>query len=321
MNPLALAAAMNLSRAEFLAKCGQLYDTEQKEKERLKLMDLEKLALNGCLEIGLMVLACAVKDHPLRNPDQEFLCERCKKPMRIQEKAQKNTLTTTMGKFEYARPYCVCDPCGISYAPLDRAMGIPVEGHSILTCEKICQASVTTSSFGVASKNLKGLAHIEMAPKRIRDVAEGEGKILAEVAQEEVRKYQAGQLEGPLEGCADLMVVCADGGRVQSRQGFACWGECRDSVRISTSRAPEQEKAESRWKEDKVGVIYNAKAQPNRSAGKLEDYVGAKAQIKTYTATMRPWEDFGWLLRVEAERRGYTVAKQKVFIGDGAKHV
>lgn len=319
LNLLALAAMMKLSRAEFLAGCEQLYETLQKEKERLKLTELEKLALNGVMQIGLMALASTVKEHPLRDPDQEFPCERCKKPMRIQEKAQKNTLPTTMGKFEYTRPYCVCDRCGISYAPLDRAMGIPVEGPSILTCEKICQASVTTHSFGVASKNLKGLAHVEMAPKEVRAVAEEEGRILMEGAQGELKKYQAGQLEGAQDGRVDFMVVCADGGRVQSREGFADWGARSDSCQSSTSQA--EEEAESRWKEDKVGVVYDAKAQPNRNAGKLEDYEGAKAEIKTYVATMKPWEDFGWMLRVEAEKRGYAGAKQKVFLGDGAKNV
>lgn len=319
MNPLALATLGQLAEDQLLAPSSRLYQRIQKDKGQRKLTDLEKLALDGAMEIGLLALASAVINHPLREPNQEFPCERCKKPMRIQEKAQKNTLTTTMGKFEYARPYCVCDSCGISYAPLDRTMGIPVEGPSILTCEKICQASVTTPSFEVASKNLKGLAHVEMASKQVRSVAQGEGGILVKVAQEEIKKYQAGRLESAQDGRVNLMVVCADGGRVQSREGFASWGERSDSVKSLTSKAPEEE--DSRWKEDKVGVVYDAKAQPNESAGKLEDYEGAKAQTKTYVATMKPWENFGWLLRVEAEKRGYAGAKQKVFLGDGAKNV
>lgn len=36
---------------------------------------------------------------------------------------------------------------------------------------------------------------------------------------------------------------------------------------------------------------------------------------------MEPWEVMGWMLRLEAERRGYKNAKEQLFLADGAKHI
>ena len=58
-----------------------------------------------------------------------------------------------------------------------------------------------------------------------------------------------------------------------------------------------------------------------QSATTYGEYGGAEAKIKTYVATMQPWESFGWFLRVEAEQRGYAKAKTKLFLADGAPHI
>ena len=36
---------------------------------------------------------------------------------------------------------------------------------------------------------------------------------------------------------------------------------------------------------------------------------------------MKPWESFGWMLRVEAEKRGYLKAREKLFVADGARSI
>lgn len=319
----ALAAVVKLSRADFMAQCERWYETAQKGKGSRTLMDTEKLAWEGAMEIGLMLLASTFVDHPLQDPKGEYPCPECRKPMRIQAEAQKRTLETALGKFEYARPYCVCDRCGISLAPMDQAMGIPSQGPSALTREMICHAAATTSAFEIASSNLRVLAHIEITAKRVRDIAEREGGLLAEQLRRLLEQYRSGILKGGNQEKTEMMVACCDGGRVQSREGFAEPGEnskevVEDKPNGDSSHPQSQD---SRWKEDKVGVVYDAKRQPNRSVGKREEYEGAKAQTQTYVATMRSWDDFGWMLRTEAELRGYAYAKVKVFLGDGAPAV
>lgn len=61
--------------------------------------------------------------------------------------------------------------------------------------------------------------------------------------------------------------------------------------------------------------------RPKPEADSYDRYEGARSQTKTYVATMEPWESFGWMLRVEAEKRGYLQAKAKLLIADGAQHI
>ena len=89
-----------------------------------------------------------------------------------------------------------------------------------------------------------------------------------------------------------------------------------------TELAPQQQKQQrkERWREDKIGVVYDALAKPQPDAA-YGEYLGAEAKIKTYVATMQPWESFGWFLRVEALKRGYVKAVAKLFLADGAPHI
>jgi hypothetical protein len=112
----------------------------------------------------------------------------------------------------------------------------------------------------------------------------------------EVTAFRKGQLTIPEGVKADLLVVTADGGRIQTR-------------RVEDG---------SSWKEDKVGGVYDAEPCKDPDAAAAEDYDGAKAKVKTYAASMAPWDEFGWMLCLEAWRRGYPHAREKVFISDGA---
>jgi hypothetical protein len=150
----------------------------------------------------------------------------------------------------------------------------------------------------MAADILKEHAGIELSAKQVRVSSESEGKRVAEMRQREVELFRKGEkIAGPSEA-PDLIVVTADGGRVQTRQADEDGGA---------------------WKEDKVGAIYDASPRKDPAARDAEKYDGAKARTKTFAATMQPWEEFGGMLCVEAYKRGYVEAKKKIFISDGAQ--
>jgi len=157
---------------------------------------------------------------------------------------------------------------------------------------------VVGRSFEDGHEILSVHAGIELSAKHVRSLAEKEGRDLAEERGKEVAAYREGRMEEAKAKAPELIVVTADGGRVQTRASLA----------------------NERWKEDKIGIIYDAVAKPEPEA-KPGKYEGAKAQTKTYAATLESWESMGWMLRLEAERRGYAKAKTKVFVADGAKHI
>ena len=93
-----------------------------------------------------------------------------------------------------------------------------------------------------------------------------------------------------------LLVITADGGRVQTRQ----------------------EDPDHKWKEDKIGAVYEATPSPEQPG---LDYQGPKPIRRSVVATMAPWRELGDHLSALADRRGYAHALQKVFVSDGAGNI
>lgn len=284
-------------RLEFLAACAAGYEAmEYAKTPGLSFVELEQLARQISENLGGLLLQHRLHGDPRANPEAEYSCPKCNGKLRIQERQQMRKLRTTLGEITYRRPYGVCDRCKSTCVPLDRALGIPRTGSSISHRQKVCHASVVGRSFEDGHEVLMVQAGIMISPKHVRTIAEQEGRRLIDQQRDMVELFQQGKYSPELGQTPVLMVVTCDGGRVQTRHA----------------------KKEERWKEDKIGAVYDAIPQPDPSCSQ-EEYQGAVARTKTYVATMQSWEEMGWFLRLEAEQRGYCQAKEKVFIADGAR--
>ena len=93
-----------------------------------------------------------------------------------------------------------------------------------------------------------------------------------------------------------LLVITADGGRVQTIQ----------------------DNPDEKWKENKVGVVYDAVPVPEQPG---VDYKGPPPGPRSVVATMEPWEKLGGHLSALANRRCYAHALKKVFLSDGAHSI
>ena len=247
--------------------------------------------------IAQALLKIRLAEDPRTDPT-EPICRQCQGKLRIQEHAQRRLLNTAIGEIEYRRAYGVCDRCGHTAAPLDEALGIPSFGPSVEVVRKISHAAVTARSFELAAEVLKEHSGIGLSAKQVRVNSEAEGQRVAAVRAREVESFRKGEkITGP-SVAPDLIVVTADGGRVQTRQ---------------------EDEEGGVWKENKVGAIYDSSPSKDPAAREAEEYDGAKALTKTYAATMQSWDEFGWMLCVEAHKRGYAEAKEKLFISDGAQ--
>ena len=287
-----------MNEQEFLEVCKHEFkETRYAMTQKLNLAELEARIREAAKRIAQKMLESRLEEDP-RAQGAGFLCRKCGNKIRIQEAAQRRALKTALGEIEYLRAYGVCDRCGHTAAPLDEALGIPSFGPSVEARHKICHAAVVGRSFEDGQEILSVHAGVALSAKHVRSIAEKEERNLVEERGRQLAAYREGQMEDPGAAASSLMVVTTDGGRVQTREAPA--GE--------------------RWKEDKIGVIYDAIPRPQPQA-KADEYEGAKALTKTFTATMENWESMGWMLRLEAERRGYAKAKTKVFIADGAKPI
>lgn len=227
------------------------------------------------------------------------MCPKCTRQMRVQNRAQERTFPGTLGNVEMIRPYCVCDSCGFTCAPLDYALGIPAKGASIGRRELVCNAATKDRSFDKARKTLSHHSKIRLSNEGIRKLAESEGRRLVDARAKRVKECfeKRGGLGRDSGEPIPLLVVVCDGGMVQTRD------------------------KKERWKSDKVGCVYDAVAEPNGSATVADEYRGAKALTKTYVATMEPWAELGRMLFTEACARGYLDAREKVFLSDGAEAI
>jgi len=287
-----------MGEQEFLTLCKDEFGgTRYPMTQDMNLAELERRIKESAQRIARKLLESRLEEDPRSRP-QEPVCRKCLGKLRIQEPAQRRILKTALGEVEVRRAYGVCDRCGHTAAPLDEALGIPAFGPTVEARQKICHATVVGRSFEDGREILSVHTGMELSAKHVRSIAEKEGRDLVEERKLAVSAYQEGKMEGPGAQAPDLLVITADGGRVQTR-----------------NPQPSQ-----RWKEDKIGVVYDAVAQPGSNA-KPGEYEGAKAKTKTYVATLESWEAVGWMLRLEAEQRGYAKARTQVFVADGAKSI
>jgi hypothetical protein len=141
---------------------------------------------------------------------------------------------------------------------------------------------------------LGSLAGLRISAKRVQLITERIGRILCEQRDEGTAAFLALQSRPePPQEPIPLLVVTADGGRVQTLQ----------------------DRPDEKWKEDKVGVVYNATPTPEQPG---VPYRGPRPQSRSVVATMAPWDQLGDHLSAPADRRGYAYARQIVFVSDGA---
>ena len=175
---------------------------------------------------------------------------------------------------------------------------IPRRGASSLLVRKICEANAA-GSFERAAELLRQLAGLRITPKRVQWTTERVGELLARERDERTeeffdqRRLHAGPSSNqPLK----LLVVSADGGRVQTRQ----------------------EDPDQKWKEDKIGIVYDAVPCPQQPGA---DYKGPEPLTRSLVGTMDRWERLADHLSAVADRRGHRQAEEVVFVSDGAQAI
>jgi hypothetical protein len=155
-------------------------------------------------------------------------------------------------------------------------------------------------SFPSAARLLGRLASVTISPKQVQLITERVGNAFqarrAEATEAFLRSPKA---QAPLRSKGSrskgpaLLVIGIDGGRVQTRQ----------------------DDPKDKWKEDKVGVVWEATPSPEVPN---QDYAGPTPVGRSITATLAPWDTLGDHLSALADRKGYARALQKICLSDGA---
>ncbi len=208
-------------------------------------------------------------------------------------------LVTVLGRLEIERAYYVCPHCHQGQSPRDRELD--VEGTECSPGVRRMLALVgSQTSFEHGREELALLAGLEVTAKAVERHAEAIGADIAAAEQAEIGR--AKQLDLP-EVCAlsvPVIYIEMDGTGVPV-------------VKAETEgRAGKREGQPAHTREVKLGCVFTqTTTDPEGRPVRDEDST-------TYTGAIETAEEFGLRIYTEAWRRGWSRARKKVVIGDGA---
>ena len=262
--------------------------------------DLEAIEMNiraAAHQMGAKILQQLLQS--TRSFERERPC-RCGQKARFQE-MRPRVILTAVGSVKFQRPYYLCS-CHQGQSPRD--VELDVENTDYSPGVRRMMALVgSNGSFAQGREQLDALAGLKVTTKAVERQAEAIGSDIA--AGDHAERERALQLELPtLSGPPmPVLYVEMDGtgvpmvtAEVKARIG-----------KIAGERA--------RTREAKLGCVFtqtyiDKKGRPVRD----EDST-------TYTGAIESAEEFGKRIYLEAWKRGWSRAKKKVVIGDGAEWI
>jgi len=208
-------------------------------------------------------------------------------------------LLTVLGPVELERAYYVCPRCHESLIPRDRELD--VEKHEFSPGVRRMMALVgSEASFDGGREQLDLLAGLEVTAKAVERQAEAIGADIAAREQEQIRR--AKQLEFP-EVCAPTVPVLY----------IEMDGTGIPVVKAETEgRSGKVEGVPAHTREVKLGCVFTQTGLDEEGRPVRDE------ESTSYVAAIETAEDFGLRIYTEAWRRGWSRAKKKVVIGDGA---
>ena len=225
-------------------------------------------------------------------------CPRCGCPARYHDTRPKR-LHTVLGAVEIERAYYHCPRCHRGLSPLDRKLDVESTACSPGVRRMIGVVGSETS-FDHGREQLELLAGLELTTKTVERQAEAIGADIAAGEQTEIRR--AKQLELP-EVCAPktpILYIEMDGTGVPVAKSE------------TEGRAGKREGQPAHTREVKLGCVFTQTTIDERGRPVREEH------STTYTAAIETAAEFGLRIYTEAWRRGWSRAKKKVVIGDGA---
>jgi Uncharacterised protein family (UPF0236) len=229
--------------------------------------------------------------------DREISCP-CGQHAHYKEMRPKQVLTV-VGPIEFARPYYVCPGCQKGQSPKDIELDIEGTGFSPGVRRMIAVVG-SDSSFQHGREQLEVLAGLEVTTKTVERQAEAIGADIAAIEQAEMQR--ALQLDLPIiiGPAVEVMYIEPDGTQLMM-------------VKNETEgRAGRAEGESARTREVKLGCVFTQTGVDKEGRPVRDE------DSTTYVGAIETAEEFGRRIYVEAWKRGWSRAKKKVVIGDGA---
>jgi hypothetical protein len=209
---------------------------------------------------------------------------------------------SAVGEVRVSRPYYLCAHCHTGQFPAD--VELDVENTGLSPAVRRMQALVgQEAAFDHGRQQLKMLAGLEVTTKAVERTAEAIGGDIAKRQQQEIQR--AVQLDLPIVVGEPIpfLYVQMDGAGVPVVQ------------KETEGRKGKTEGQPAHTREAKLGCVFT------QTGWDQEGYPIRDPDSTTYTGAIETAEEFGKRLYLEAWKRGWSRAEEKVVIGDGAEWI
>ena len=209
---------------------------------------------------------------------------------------------TIVGPVRISRPYYLCSQCHVGQFPVD--VELDIENTEFSPGVRRLQALVGQQApFDRGREQMQLLAGLQVTTKSVERTAEAIGADIVQREQEETQK--ALQLDLPVIAGAPIPIlyVQMDGTGVPVVK------------KETAGRQGKTEGQPAHTREAKLGCVFT------QTTWDKEGYAIRDPDSTTYTGALETAVEFGKRIYREALKRGWSRAKKKVVIGDGAEWI
>jgi len=209
---------------------------------------------------------------------------------------------TAVGKVELSRPYYLCPHCHTGQFPAD--VELDIEDTAFSPGVRRMQAVVGQDApFDHGRQQMKLLADLELTTKAVERTAETIGEDIATRDQQEIQR--AVQLDLPMVVAEPVPILYVEmdgtGVPVVKKETVGRQGKIAGQA--------------AHTREVKLGCVFT------QTEWDEEDYAIRDSDSTTYAGAIETADAFGKRLYLEAWKRGWSRAKKKVVLGDGAEWI
>jgi Uncharacterised protein family (UPF0236) len=226
---------------------------------------------------------------------------RCGQQAQYQEMRSKAVLTI-VGPVRISRPYYLCSHCHAGQFPLD--VELDIERTDFSPGVRRMQALVGQQApFQHGREQLMVLAGLEVTAKSVERTAEALGADIAQREEEEIEKALQLDLPIPIGRPVPILYVQMDGTGVPVVKKETVGRQGKIAGQPAHTR------------EVKLGCVFT------QTTWDQQGYAIRDPESTTYTGAIETAVEFGKRMYREAWKRGWSRAKKKVVIGDGAEWI
>jgi hypothetical protein len=273
----------------------------QRRKDGRTDLEAVESALRGALhQAGAAALTQLLQFQAPASDQRRLLC-RCGHHAQFQEVRSK-PLLTVVGPARLSRPYYWCAQCGTGQFPVDRELDI--ENTEFSPGVRRMQALVGHAApFDQGREQMEALAGLEVTAKSVERTAEALGADIARREQAESRKALQLDLPVVVGKPIPLLYVQMDGtgAPVVKKETVGRQG-----------KIPGQP---AHTREVKLGCVFTQTTWDEKG------YPIRDPDSTTYTGAIETAAEFGQRLFLEAWTRGWSRARLRVVMGDGAEWI